>query len=75
MDDLREKVIKLCNLAVDGSCLESGDYKCPYPNDDDKCGLCFADRIIDLLKEEKYVKLSDSRELTDITGEQHHLGF
>lgn len=45
---INPKLLELCNLAVVGSCIENRLGKCPFPGEDEKCGLCFAHQIAQL---------------------------
>jgi hypothetical protein len=47
--DAREEIQGLLDAAVGGGCLESLVRNCPYPYDNDKCGLCYTNQIMSIL--------------------------
>jgi len=53
--ELQRQIRLLCDDAADGLCRIPDDSKeeCPYPNEEEKCGLCYTKAIIALLEEVK----------------------
>ena len=49
LEQVRGKIKRLCDLAVDGSCVDEKEIGgCPFPTEDDKCGLCFTTQILNI---------------------------
>ena len=72
MDKAQEKIptelIDICDLAQEGLCLESKRGKCPYPDDYDKCGLCFAEYLQELGYRKPLDRPKLEKEIADMIG-------
>lgn len=45
-----EEINRLCNIAVNGNCIDDEIGGCPFPDKDDMCGECFAQQICKLFE-------------------------
>ena len=44
-----QELLRICNMAFDGTCLERYWGYCPHSHADDKCGLCILEYITEKL--------------------------